>query len=282
VKDLPINVLRTFVTIVERGGFTQAAIHLGMTQPTVSQQLKKLEDLVDSPLMNRGQRNLELTAAGEKILDYARRILMLNDEAVSQLLTPIVSGQLRLGIPHEFTTSILPRIVGAFAQVHPDVVVEVDCELSKTLLANCDDYDLVIALHEKPGKNTGLRLRKEPLAWVASLDFQYEPDRELQVVAAPEPCIYRANLERVLKKHKPGWALRLTSTSYGAVCAAVSTGMGVTVLARSVVPDDLKVVELTGLPDLGTLDLRIHYERANASIAAKSFVEFAQTRLVAM
>ena len=84
MKDLPINVLRTFVAIVERGGFTQAAAFLGMTQPTVSQQLKKLEELVGLPLLNRGQRQLELTTAGEKILDYARRILMLNDEAVSQ------------------------------------------------------------------------------------------------------------------------------------------------------------------------------------------------------
>ena len=100
-KDLPTQVLRTFVEITDRGGFTQAAESLGLTQPTVSQQLKKLETLVDQPLLTRTPRSLELTAAGQTLLDYARRILTLNDEAISSLSMVPVSGTLRLGIPHE-------------------------------------------------------------------------------------------------------------------------------------------------------------------------------------
>ena len=78
MKNLPTSVLRTFVTIVEEGGFTQAAAVLDLTQPTVSQQIKKLEEMVEQPLLDRGQRRLELTVAGQTMLDYARRILMLN------------------------------------------------------------------------------------------------------------------------------------------------------------------------------------------------------------
>ena len=116
MKDLPIDVLRTFVTIVDRGGFTQAARVLGLTQPTISLQLKKLEQLVGASVIDRGSRQQSLTAEGSALLEYARRILMLNDEAITYLVKPEVSGRLKIGIPHEFTMSILPQLVGAFSQ----------------------------------------------------------------------------------------------------------------------------------------------------------------------
>ena len=280
MQHLPISVLRTFVTIMDEGGFTQAAASLGLTQPTVSQQIKKLEATIEKPLLERGQRRLELTDAGVTLLEYARRILMLNDQAIATLATPAVKGRLRLGIPHEFTLSILPKLVGAFSQAHPDVVVEVDCELSKNLLANLGDYDLVIALHEPGGARKGTRLSTEPLVWVASPDYVPAHDQPLKIIAAPEPCIYRANMLRVLKKHTPGWSLQLTSTSYGAVCAAVSTGMGVTVLAESVVPNNLEKIAFSTLGRLGKVDLRLHYDRAETSDAAKTFVNFVRQRFL--
>ncbi len=278
VNNLPTAILRTFVAIVDHGGFTQAAHVLGLTQPTVSQQLKKLEVLVDTTLLKRGQRRMELTDAGQSLLNYARRILMLNDEAVSLLSKPSVSGRLRLGIPHEFTLSILPQLVGVFTQSHPNVVIEVECELSKHLLSSRKDYDVILALHERGVKALGTRLRIEPLAWVSSRDFQFAAGEPLKIIAAPAPCIYRANLERALRQFKPGWALRLTSTSYSAVCAAVSTGMGITVLAESVVPSELQILTPPQLNGLGKVDLRLHYDRSKASAATQSFAAFARER----
>jgi DNA-binding transcriptional LysR family regulator len=277
--DLPTNVLRTFATIVERGGFTQAAETLGLTQPTVSQQLKKLESLVGQPLLDRRQRRLQLTGAGQTLLDYAHRILMLNDEAMTSLTHPSVSGKLRLGIPHEFTLSVLPKLVGAFAQIHPDVVIEVECELSKTLWENVYRYDVVMAFHKRNHTAGGFRIRNEPLAWVSSLDYRFDDATELKIVAAPDPCIYRDTLQRALQGFQPGWSLRLTSTSYGAVCAAVSTGMGIAVLARSVVPVELKVLNAGDLPVLPPLDLRLHYDRNSATHATRTFVDFVREKL---
>lgn len=282
-KDLPTVVLRTFVTIVDRGGFTQAAQALGLTQPTVSLQLKKLEELIEKPLIDRSHRQLRLTTEGQALLDYARRILALNDEVISTLTQPAVSGTLRLGIPHEFTLSILPKLVGAFSQIHPNVVIEVECELSKKLLANLNDYDLVIALHkresESSGGNAGVRIRREPLAWVSSPDYLFDPESELKIIAAPHPCIYRDTLQTALRDSPIEWALRLTSTSYSAVSAAVSTGMGVTVLAESVIPNGLRQLKVDALPALPPLDLRLHYDRTNAAPAARTFVSFVKDRL---
>ena len=276
VKNLSTNFLRTLVTIVDEGGFTQAAKKLGLTQPTVSQQIKKLEEQVDRPLLRRGQGPLQLTEAGQSLLEYARRILVLNDEAIYSLYQPTVSGKLRLGIPHEFTFSVLPKLVGAFSQIHPGVVIEVDCQLSKSLLANLESYDVVIALHKSDKYPTGIRIREEPLVWVSSLDYRFNPSSRLNVVAAPSPCIYREVMQSALRTYEPGWSLLLTSTSYGAVCAAVSSGMGITVLAQSVVPGGLKVLDACDLPLEQGVDLRLHLDQANASAAAVNFANFFQ------
>ena len=287
-ENLPPAALRTLVAIAEFGGFTNAADALGLTQPTVSQQVKRLEQLLGQPLILRARGQLEFTPSGQTLLDYARRIVSLNDEILAKLTTPEVAGSLRLGLPHEFTISILPELVGAFSQSHPGVVIEVECELSKTLLKNIRDYDIIIALHDEDDASTaskrtdpGIRLRKEPLAWVGSLDYQLPTDKEepLNIVAAPDPCIYRDTLQRALADSKRQSSLRLTSTSYGAVCAAVSTGMGLTVLARSVVPDNLRVLDREQLPQLPDIDLRLHFEKAKASPATRIFVDFVCDRV---
>lgn len=279
-KELSLSTLRTFVTIVDEGGFTHAAQALGLTQPTVSQQLRKLEQTLGRPVLDRGRRKLDLTPAGQTLIEYARRILMLNDEAIAKITSPNIAGALRLGLPHEFTISILPQLVGAFSQSHPNVVIEVECELSKTLLANLNDYDFVIALHDHSEDRSGIRLRKEPLSWVSALD--YRPPNELEdlhVVAAPDPCIYRDTLQRSLQAAGRDWSLRLSSSSYGAVCAAVSTGMGITVLARSVVPENLRIMEGSDLPNLPDIDLRLHYDHTERTEVTRAFATFVTERL---
>ncbi|MEC9092540.1 MAG: LysR family transcriptional regulator [Planctomycetota bacterium] len=279
MTNLPIDVLRTFVTIVDNGGFTQAARVLRLTQPTISLQLKKLEQLVGAPVIDRTSRKQSLTAEGSALLEYARRILMLNDEAITYLFKPEVSGRLKIGIPHEFTMSILPQLVGSFSQAHPNIVIEVECELSKQLLSNSPEYDLVIALQDL-GRTEGVLLRRESLAWFASLDFLVNDKGPLDIVAAPVPCIYRAHLQNALQKSGTQWNLRLTSSSYDAACAAVQTGLGVTVLAESVVQEGLKKLPLSRvLQELPDVELRLHYDSTNASAAVHRFVDFARQRL---
>lgn len=282
MKDLPIDVLRTFITIVDKGGFTQAARVLGLTQPTISLQLKKLEQLIGANVIDRGSRQQSLTAEGSALLEYARRILMLNDEAVTYLVKPEVSGRLKIGIPHEFTMSILPQLVGSFSQGHPNIVIEIECELSKKLLSDASNYDLVIALHDLGRTTDGILLRQVPLVWVASLDFMINGNEPLDIVAAPAPCIYRAHLQSALQQSGTPWNLRLTSSSYDAACAAVKTGLGVTVLAESVVQEGLKKLpESDVLGKLPDVELRLHYDSTTASAAAHRFVDFAKKRLAA-
>lgn len=278
-RDLPIHALRTFVAIVDAGGFTQAASRLGLTQPTVSQQLKKLEERVGHILIERGGRQPTLSARGMSLLEYARRLVDLNDEALASVTETAVTGTLRLGLPHEFTFTLLPRLVGSFSQIHPGVVVEVDCQLSKDLLANADRYDLVLALHTQHDDPSGLVLRQEPLSWAASPEFEFDPARKLLVAAAPMPCIYRQALQRVTRAFAPGWSLYLSSVNYGAICGAISTGVGVALLAQSVIPDHLRSVSLEGLPITETLQLRMHQLAAAPSATVTTFASFIQDRV---
>lgn len=282
MKDLPIDILRTFVTIVDKGGFTQAAKILGLTQPTISLQLKKLEKLVGANVIDRASRQQALTAEGSALLEYARRILMLNDEAVTYLVKPDVGGRLKIGIPHEFTMSMLPFLVGAFSQAHPNIMLEIECELSKQLLSTPNNYDVIIALHDLDQTTEGIPLGNEPLVWVGGLDYFVGEKDTIDVVAAPAPCIYRAHLQRALQRSGWEWNLRLTSTSYDAACGAVKAGLGVTVLAESVVPEGLKILtesrELRKLPEV---ELRLHYDATTASAAAHRFVDYTKKRLAA-
>jgi DNA-binding transcriptional LysR family regulator len=136
-----------------------------------------------------------------------------------------------------------------------------------------------MSIAEVDGKR-GILLRREPLTWVSSLDFLISDGQAVDVVAAPAPCIYRAHLQKALQEFKLGWNLRLTSSSYDAICAAVRTGLGLTVLADSVVPDGLrKLTTDDGLKDLPDVELRLHYDRTTSSDAANRFVEFARERL---
>lgn len=273
-KDFSLAALRTFVAVIDCGGFTAAAHRMHITQPSVSQQIKKLEAQVGSPLLVRGTRVLRPTSAGERLLEFARRMVQLNDQAVTALTKPAIAGTLRLGLPHEFTFSLLPRIVGAFSQIHPGVVVEVECELSRELLDRCDDYDIVLALHDRGDRGGGVLLRKEPLRWVSSESYQPAANQPILIAAAPEPCMYRQTMERQLEGRAGGWSLFLTSTSYGALCGAVSSGVGVTLLAESVIPEHLSVVGVEGASDLGALELRMHRSAGGDDSVVSTFESF--------
>ena len=278
-RNLSLAGLRTFVAVVDRGGFTPAAEILGLTQPTVSQQIKKLEEQLGESLIERGTRLLKLTETGSGVLDYARKIVDLNDQAIASVARPQIVGSLRLGLPHEFTFTLLPRLVGSFSQIHPGVVVEVECQLSKTLLSRPDDFDIVLALHRAEDGEAGRLLRKEPLRWVCSPDYETEDRAPLLVAAAPSPCIYREVLQERLREYEPGWSLYLASASYGAICGAVSSGRGIALLAESVIPDGLVVTSIPGIGQLETLELRMHKANPSDPSVVATFESFVIDRV---
>lgn len=259
--NIPTELLRTFVTAVDMGSFTRAGEAVGRTQSAISLQIRRLEDMLDAQLFVRGTHRMRLTDQGTTLIGYAKRMLALNDEAVSCLSRPKVAGCVRLGAPHEYTASLLPVILGKFAQSHPNVMLEVTCDLSKNLLARMGkgEFDLVIALHDDPDDSSGTKVLTEPLVWLTSPDHARHEQRPLPLVVAPQPCIYRNRVLQYLNRLQLPWRIAYTSSSYSGITAAVRAGLGVTVLAGSTVPEGVRALgERDGFPEMGHLDVRLH------------------------
>jgi DNA-binding transcriptional LysR family regulator len=281
MKNLPVDVLRTFVSVAELGGFTQAGLSVGRSQPAVSLQIKKLEDGLGVSVFHRQGHSLELSTQGSLLYSYAKQMLALNDEALLSLNPPEVAGKLRFGIPSEFATTLLPKLVGRFTKHYPGVALEVISDLSKNLVASDrrSDFDLILALQDQPIATDKGLVHTDDLVWVASKQWR-AVEGELPLVAAPEPCIYRARALQVLKKEGRPWRIIYTNSDLTGLQAAIEEGLGVTVLARSVVPPSLKIVgKAEGLMPLGKIGISLLYDRRKNNEAVARLVEYVSASL---
>lgn len=150
MKNISTDGLRTFVMVVEIGGFAKAGDLLGLSQPAVSLQIKRLEDVLGYKLFKKqGQRQV-LNQYGELLLPMAKQMMQHNDAILQQFTSENIAGKVRLGIPSEFAARILPSIIGDFVALYPEVSLEVKSRLSKHLLSASrqDQFDLVLALNE--------------------------------------------------------------------------------------------------------------------------------------
>ena len=279
MKNLPTDLLRTFVTIVREDGFSKAGKKLGRSQPAISLQMNRLEDLVDMPIMYRDGRSFKLTDEGRMLLDYAQRILRLNDEALLRLSRPEVTGKVRLGIPHEFAISYLADFLSGFAEAYPGVEMEVVSELSSRLLERQahGELDLVVAIHKEVNAEPTGEGWYEKLVWVTDIKHFKSRYETVPLVVAPHGCVYRHRMLDTLDSVGVPWRIVYTGTSYGGICAAVTAGLGVTVLARNTVPQDLQTHASTNqLPALAGAVVELHYDRFGTEDAVQQLAQYIQ------
>jgi DNA-binding transcriptional LysR family regulator len=283
MKNLPMDLLRAFVTVVEFNSFTKAGELLGRTQPAISLQINRLESMLDETLLVRDGKNLALSIAGETFFDYAKQILSLNDLAVSECTKSTVMGKVRLGIPSEFATILLPKIVGRFAKAYPNVTLEVNCELSKTLLSRSGKaaHDLILALQNNPLEESENLVKKDNLVWVSGSEYNAQKPPPVPLIVAPEGCIYRQRAIRVLNKIKQPWQIVYNIPDLTGIQYAIHEGLGVTVLAKSTVPENLKIIPNSQrYPDLGTVGISLLNVRKNTKNQAIDLLaEFLRTSL---
>jgi DNA-binding transcriptional LysR family regulator len=283
MKNLPMDLLRAFVTVVEFNSFTKAGELLGRTQPAISLQINRLESMLDETLLVRDGKNLALSIAGETFFDYAKQILSLNDLAVSECTKSTVMGKVRLGIPSEFATILLPKIVGRFAKAYPNVTLEVNCELSKTLLSRSGKaaHDLILALQNNPLEESDNLVKTDDLVWVSGSEYNAQKPPPVPLIVAPEGCIYRQRAVRTLNKIKQPWQIVYNIPDLTGIQYAIQEGLGVTVLAKSTVPENLKIIPNSQrYPDLGTVGISLLNVRKNTKNQAIDLLaEFLRTSL---
>lgn len=248
--DIDTSLLRTFVTLAQTRSFTKTAEMVGRSQSAVSMQISKLEDLLDTKLFERDKRNVMATPDGEKLLGYAQQIVGLSDSLIGRFREPDIEGEIRFGSPEDFATYHLPDILASFAQSHPRVALNVNCELTLSLIKGFEKnkYDLIVIKQEPDQIYKGAQpLWRERLVWVGpprtdkTAPFKEIMDKKspLPLVLSPSPCVYRARATQALDKSGVEWKVAYTSPSVAGAVAAVKAGLGYAVLPRKMVPQSL-------------------------------------------
>lgn len=275
--NLDLDLVRTFVTIADTRSFTRTGERLGRTQSAISLQVRRLEDRLGVRLLARDPRRVGLTEAGESFLPKARRLLRVNDEIIAEVTGEDLEGEVRLGAPEDFATVHLPDILGAFARAHPRVALAVTCDLTLNLLdrLQAGALDLALVKREPLGPDLGVRVWREPLVWVAADRAVLRPEAPAPLVIAPAPCVYRRRAVAALEARGRTWRAAYTSPSLAGQHAALRAGLGLTVLPREMVPDDLVLLgEADGLPPLEDAEIALLKARGGAPRAADRLAEF--------
>jgi len=264
IPDLDLDLLRGFVTVAERGGFTAAGVALGLTQSAISLKVKRLEDLLGKPVFTRGPKQVALTREGETLLAYARRMLALNEEAVRRFVAPPVAGRLRLGVADHFVPRHLAPALARFARTWPELRIEVEVGRSHELRARLarEELDLVLG-KRRDGETEGRVIFTEAVVWVAALDFEMAPDRPLPLAMLPQGCMFRDRALTALARAGIAFEVVYTSPSLMGIAAAAQAGFALSVLGRTGLPEGL--VERDGLPPLGTAEMCLFGDAAGQS-----------------
>jgi DNA-binding transcriptional LysR family regulator len=257
---LDLDLLRSFVSVVDAGGFTRAGERVHRTQSTVSQQIKRLEASIGRPLLHREGKSVSLTEEGERLLSYARRLLALAAEARSVIGQPACQAIVRLGVPEDFAAYHLTELLSDFARSRPGLRLDVRCDLSVKLAADIERHDLDIAvLKRRAGERDGLVAWPETLKWVTSarhpVDFSAQP---VPLAVFPQGCLYRNRAVHALESAGRPWRVAYNSPNLSGIQAAISAGLGISILPETAILPSHKVLgEKDGFPGVEATEVAV-------------------------
>lgn len=250
VPSLDLELLRTFVAVVEAGGFTRAGNRVHRTQSTVSQQIRKLEEDLGLRLLHRVGGTVTPTEGGEKLLGYARRLLAISAEARAVLNEPSRQAVVRLGVPEDFAGRPLTDLLSGFARSCPHIRLDTTSGWSAALhrLLDADELDLSLVKRDV-GDGRCLARWPERLIWVAgrTLDTSIDP---MPLALFPQGCIYRQRAVETVEGLSRRWRLAFVGQGLAGVQAAIASGIGVGLLTEGTVQDEhRRLGPSDGFPD---------------------------------
>ena len=241
---LDLDLLRSFVSVVDSRGFTRAGERIHRTQSTVSQQIKRLEDDLGQPLLNRTGKDVTPTEAGERLLSYARRLLSLAEEARDVLARPTDEGAVRLGIPEDFAAYRLTELLASFARARPGLRLDVRADQSIYLRRDLERGELDLALLKRnAGEKGGIAVWPERVHWVTSKAHPVDPaSQSVPLIGFPTGCLYRARAIHAIESAGRAWHMAYTSSSLAGIQAAVAAGLGLSILSEIAIQADHRVL----------------------------------------
>jgi|TARA_B110000211_G_scaffold156757_1_gene177592 DNA-binding transcriptional LysR family regulator len=276
IINLPTNLLRTFVTVVEVEGFTKAANILGRTQPAISLQVQRLEQLVGHKLILRVGKDVSLTEQGESLAVYARQILQLNDIAIAHFEPRNKGETIRVGLPLDYAVNLLQTKLTELIKNNPDFRIEIRCDLSRNLieLLRKNEIDIAVALFEGNDQQFLFQNWTEKPTWVGAKNFTPPLNLEIPLVVHPHGCVYRDRMTTALKLAGLRWRIAFSSPGIGALQRAVCDGLGFSCLTEPTLRKGMASLSVVdGLPSLEPLHIGLFARQAQLGTAGYIIID---------
>lgn len=243
--------LKTFVAVVDLGSYTKAGDKLYITQSAVSQKMKRLETKFGKPLLKKDGK-LTPTHHGDLVYTYSKQLLSQFDELMIRIGGQEAMGEIRFGLPEDFANFFLKDVLLDYRKNYPNVFLHLECDLTLNLFEKYSQgaFDLVLVKMNAPEDfPNGVDIMQEELVWVGDSTL-ISDTKSIPLAVAPNPCVYRSRATSSLSaKHIP-WEITFSSASFNSILAAVSAGLGISVLPKVMVPKTCPIIEHSILPKL--------------------------------
>lgn len=256
MRGIPVDILRAFVAVVEAKGFTRAAEELGRTQPTISLQVKRLEELLEAPLFKKGGR-FELSGVGEVCFDYGKRLLRLHDDMLDELGRGNPNDAMRVGMPSEFAAILAPRLEELRADVQVpttfEVIVDGSQALSTAFRQNTLDVAFVVGAAESEPHR--IEQWRGQLRWFGRTSDDEQDNRPLPIVLPPPGSPFHEAAIGALRAQERRFEIVCTCSNFAVLAAAAAAGLGVTPMIDGLAPPGLEASCDKNLPLLPEVTL---------------------------
>ena len=273
--NIPTDLLRTLVTVVDLRSFTKAARLLRVTQPAVSAQIKRLQFLLGYELLDKRTPGVSLTPRGEIVVRHARRLLMVNDEIMQTTRAGRVTT-LQVGIPPDYGGSRIPAIVARFRRRWPDINFNVNSGSPDTLMRDVKqgDLDVALAVTESEAPIEPRHAWRREAVWVRSDATRLDPQRPVPLVSYAEDCACQRVTIAALREAGRRFELVFTARSLAGLAAAVEAGFGVMVVPRGrAINAALRIWDDAPLPKLPELYCGVFVREGGNREAVDEFAE---------
>lgn len=261
IHSVDLDLMRTFVAIVETGSFSKAAEKVFRTPSAVSMQVKKIEEILGRAVFERDSRSVSMTGDGELLLSYARRMVALSNEMMARFITPEMEGTVCLGAPDDYGARIMPMVLKRFAETHPNVQVNVIIETSDLLRKRFEDGQLDVMVYTGQPNTLDTKsviLLEEPLVWAGVKGGSAHTRDPLPLSMWEEGCAWRSGAVKALNECGRSWRTAYMTAQTMAQRAAIISDLAIAPFPKSFIEDPLvELDERHGLPSLGTYQIRM-------------------------
>jgi len=267
---LDLALLKNFAVVARTGSISLASQQVGRTQPALSMQMHRLEEMLGQALLRRTGAGVRLTVAGERLLAHAESLLARHDEILADMNGTALKGTVSFGCPEDYSIAFLPDILRGFCALHPDVELRMICAPTVELRPLLSRRQIDLALVSLPDPEHAQVIRRERFVWVG--DAPEPPILQSSslplALSSPVTLDYRAACE-AMEAADRRYRVAYASNSLAGLIAIARSGHAISVLTRMAVPPDLFVVT-AGLPPLPEIGIALEFSDGRPSSLAQA------------